>query len=127
LAVLAAVGWDIRVMIAQPNSGPGQGRWRCLLAVALIVAGGAILAGCSATTIADHMPTAVGGLPEGAPERPVEGPAYPAVHDRPQDRSQAVLTAEQQKQLEDELIAARDRRGNSGAAAKPAAGSTRNP
>ena len=114
-------------MMPKSISGPKQGRWRPVLAAALIVTGNAILAGCSVTTIADHMPTAVGGLPEGAPQRPAEAPTYPAVHDRSQDRTQTVLTADRQKQLEDDLIAARDRRAGTGAAAKPAAGSTRNP
>jgi len=65
--------------------------------------------------IADHMPTAAGGLPENAPQRPANPGAYPAVHDQPPERSK-VLTNEEQAKLEQELIAARER----AAAGKPA-------
>ena len=83
-----------------------------------------MLAGCSASTIADHMPTAAGGLPEDAPKRPAIQAAYPAVHDRPPVRDSAPLTADEQRKLEDDLAAARARVG---AATNPAAGSARNP
>jgi hypothetical protein len=109
------------------------------LVAALLMAGAVVLAGCSATIIADHMPTATGGLPEGAPQRPAEPAPYPAVHDLPPKRESIVLTDEEQKRLEDDLIAARAR--TSGAAGKPSsskpsdskpsdskpAGSARNP
>ena len=97
---------------------------RRVLAAALLVAGAVILTGCSVGTIADHMPTAAGGLPEGSPQRPATPAAYPAVHDLPPKRENTVLTDDEQKKLEDELVAARNR--NSGTAAKPA-GSARNP
>lgn len=105
------------------TSRPGEGRPRNL-AAALAVACAALLGGCSASTIADHIPTAVGGLPEDAPKRPAIQAAYPAVHDRPPVRGSATLTADEQRQLEADLAAARERVG---AAAKPAAGSARNP
>jgi hypothetical protein len=57
----------------------------------------------------DYMPTAAGGLPEGTPERPTTPGAYPAVHDMPPARESAVLTSAEQKQLEDDLAAARKR------------------
>lgn len=114
-------------MTRKSTSGPRQGRWRPILPAALVLAGGAILAGCSATTVTEYMPTAAGGLPEGVPQRPAATPDYPAVHDRPQERAAATLTADEQKQLEDDLVAARNRLDNTGAAAKPAAGTTRNP
>jgi hypothetical protein len=98
---------------------------RQVLLAALLVAGGVILAGCSAGTIADHMPTAAGGLPEGTPQRPVTPAAYPAVHDLPPKRESTMLSDEEQKKLEDDLIAARNR--TSGAAATKPAGSARNP
>jgi hypothetical protein len=104
-------------------SRPGCGRRRCV-AAALAIACAAMLAGCSASTIADHMPTAAGGLPDDAPKRPAIQAAYPAVHDRPAERTSATLTVDEQKRLEDELTAARARVG---AAANPAAGSARNP
>ncbi len=94
------------------------------MAAALLVAGAVILAGCSASTIADHLPAAAGGIPEGAPQRSASPPAYPAVHDMPPARESAVLSDEEQKKLEADLAAARDRLSNPGG--KPAA-SARNP
>ena len=79
------------------------------MAVALLLAGGMILAGCSGSIIADHMPSMAGGLPEGAPQRPADPPAYPAVHDAPPARENAVLTDEEQRKLEADLAAARER------------------
>jgi hypothetical protein len=90
-----------------------------LLALALL------LGGCSGSMIADHMPTAVGGLPEGAPERPATPLEYPAVHSTPPARATATLTDDQQKRLQDDLIAARDRYGT-GSDAPAATGSTGN-
>jgi hypothetical protein len=102
---------------------------RRTVAAAALFAVAAILGGCSATTIADHMPTAAGGLPEGAPQRPATPAAYPAVHDLPPKRQQNVLTEEEQKKLEDDLVAARKRTAGAAsggaatdASAKPAGG-----
>jgi hypothetical protein len=82
------------------------------------------LGGCAGSNIADHVPTAIGGLPEDAPKRPAEPAVYPAVHDRPPERGNAIMTAKEQKELEDELLAARDRlTGGS----NRAAGGARNP
>jgi len=106
-----------------PTSKPAFGRLRRGLAAVAIVAGAALLAGCSASTIADHMPTAAGGLPEDAPKRPAIQAAFPAVHDRPPERASTTLTADEQKRLEDELAAARARVE----AANPPAGSARKP
>ena len=61
--------------------------------------------------VGDHMPTALGGLPEGAPQRATKPSAYPAVHDMPPPRGSTVLTDAEQKKLEDDLIAARTRTG----------------
>jgi hypothetical protein len=49
------------------------------------------------------------GLPAGAPERPADPPAYPAVHDMPPPRTDVVLTGIEQQKLEDDLVAARNR------------------
>ena len=94
----------------------------------------ALLSGCSGSMIADHMPAAVGGLPEDAPERQATPTAYPAVHNMPPARSTKPLSNDQQKQLEDDLVAARNRYGGSpdapattGTVADPKAGSARNP
>jgi hypothetical protein len=78
---------------------------------------------CSASTVADHTPTALGGLPEGVPQRPTKPPAYPAVHDMPPARDSAVLSDAEQTKLEADLAKARDRLGaQSGPADKPAGG-----
>jgi hypothetical protein len=91
---------------------------RRALAAALI-AGAGILGGCSAgSTVADHLPTAVGGLPDGTPQRPTTPSGYPAVHDMPPRRPNTVLTDAEQNRLESDLVAARKRAEE--AAAKPA-------
>jgi hypothetical protein len=84
--------------------------------------------------IADHLPTAVGGLPEDAPARPAVPTDYPAVHNMPPARGTAPLNDAQQKQLEDDLVAARNRYGgnpdsppSTGTVANPKAGGARNP
>jgi hypothetical protein len=66
----------------------------------------ALLLGGCATSIAD-MPLV--GVPSDAPARPKEASAYPAVHDLPPDRQQAVLDTAEQAKIEKELMAARDR------------------
>jgi len=58
--------------------------------------------------LGDHLPNAVGGLPEGAPARPTADTAYPAIHNVPPARARP-LSEDQQKQLADDLMAARDR------------------
>jgi hypothetical protein len=92
--------------------------------LAVLLAGAALLVGCATGPVADHIPTAIGGLPEATPARPQTPGEYPAVNDLPPPRDSTVLTSEEQKKLEDELIAARAR--TAGASGKPA-GSTRNP
>jgi hypothetical protein len=79
-----------------------------VLAAALIACT-MLLSGCSGSMIADHMPAAVGGLPEDAPARPATDAPYPAVHNMPPARSTTPLSYDQQKQLEDDLVAARNR------------------
>jgi hypothetical protein len=101
----------------------------------LLVCAAALISGCSASIVADHLPTAAGGLPQEAPERPATPPPYPAVHDMPPPRAGTTLTDAEQKQLESDLIAARERIGPNPAAptatgstsAKPSTGSARNP
>jgi hypothetical protein len=78
-------------------------------AVALAAAGAASLAGCSSSVIVDHIPAAIGGLPDGTPERPATPVAYPAVHDIPTNRGPTVLSEAEKKRLRDELAASRDR------------------
>jgi hypothetical protein len=67
----------------------------------------AALAGCSSSqlnTLNDALPSAA-ALPSGAPERPLEAPAFPAVHDMPPPRSNVTLSPEEQIKLEDDLAA----------------------
>lgn len=70
-----------------------------------------LLQACSTAQI-DDIPQEFGGLPKGTPQRPAEGPAYPAVHDMPPTRSATLLDEEQQKKLESDLIATRNRQPN---------------
>jgi hypothetical protein len=90
-------------MNAFPVPGRGLGGW--MLAVVLL------MSGCSTSDI-DRIPQEIGGLPAGAPARLAEPPAYPAVHDMPPSRTAGVLDAEQQKKLEADLIATRNRQPN---------------
>jgi hypothetical protein len=76
-----------------------------LLGLMLALAGAGPLASCS--TMGGEIPTAVGGLPEGTPERPQTAPAYPAVHDMPPARNSTVLTEEEKKRVEAELAVMR--------------------
>ena len=66
-----------------------------------------MLAGCSSAI--DHIPTALGGLPEGVPARPAEPPPYPAVHDMPTPRASTPLSEAEKKLLKEDLIANRNR------------------
>ena len=94
-----------RRMNARPVPGDVSG-WSILAFVALVVT----VSGCSTAQI-DSIPQEIGGLPAGAPARSAEPPSYPAVHDMPPPRA-AVLDAEQQKKLEADLIAIRNRQPN---------------
>ena len=67
----------------------------------------------------ESLPTALGGLPEGTPERPVVRTEYPGVFNSPPPRTDAVLTADELKKAEAELAAARDRQNKQAADAKP--------
>lgn len=80
----------------------------CAAAVALVL--GVALGGCSSTI--DQIPTSLGGLPEGVPQRPAVPPAYPAVHDMPAAREERPLTPEQRKALQEDLKRTRDRQTN---------------
>jgi hypothetical protein len=120
------------------SSSGSQRPTRLRLAAAVLAAcTAALLSGCSGSMIADHLPAAVGGLPQDAPARPVTPAAFPAVHNMPPARSTAPLDDVQQKLLEDDLVAARNRYGGNPdtatatttatATANPKAGGARNP
>lgn len=88
-----------------------------LLAASLLLM--PVVAGCSTAQI-DSFPKQFGGLPEGAPQRPANPPAYPAVHDMPPDRAKPLLDEEQRKRVEADLEAARKRlQSQAGQAPKP--------
>jgi hypothetical protein len=101
---------------------------RASIGAALIALTAALaLGGCSGSQIADHLPNAMGGLPADAPERPAAEQAYPAVHNMPPTRTTTTLSDEQQKRLQDDLVAVRNRYGTSPSPDAPAAtGSTGN-
>jgi hypothetical protein len=63
------------------------------------------LGACSSTL--SQLPSEVGGLPAGTPERTAAPAAFPAVHDMPPPRTDVVLTKDEQKKAEEELAAAR--------------------
>jgi hypothetical protein len=79
-----------------------------------------VLAGCSGASIADQLPTSVGGLPAETPARPATAYEYPAVHDMPPPRATTPMTDEQQMEMEKQLTATRDRQEAREGAAKRA-------
>lgn len=94
------------------------GAWAGLALASVLAVG---LGGCG--TVSEKMAGAMASMPgvglsPNAPERPAEQLAYPAVHDMPPPRTNAVLTGTEQQQVERELMAARD--GQKAAAAPPA-------
>ena len=84
-----------------------QGRPARALAALLLVAGTVMLAGCAST--GDYLPHAMGGLPEGVPQRPAAAGPYPAVHVMPPSRTDVVLSDAEKKRLRDELATQRER------------------
>lgn len=85
-----------------------------LMAGALLAAS-LVLGGCS-TQIAD-LPAV--GLPADAPPRPKEVGGYLPVHDLPPERAEAAMKPDEQKRIQSELIAARDRQAASGGPEAP--------
>ena len=75
-----------------------------------LLAASLAVGGCS-TQIAD-IPAV--GLPADAPPRPKEVGGYLPVHDLPPDRTEAAMNPDEQKRIQSELIAARDRQAASG-------------
>src|SRR5215468_5646318 len=82
-----------------------QRRRQHVVRLALACVGSIFLVSCS--TVLSEMPTQVGGLPAGTPQRPAAAPEYPAVHEMPPPRTAAVLTEEEKKKVEAELAAMR--------------------
>jgi hypothetical protein len=73
-----------------------------------VFAAATAISGCT-THIADSVPPVVGGLPEHTPARPATPVEFPAVGDRPQARTEGLLSEEERKKLRDDLTASRDR------------------
>ena len=100
-------------------------KWQFQLHNALLACGlAAALGGCSSSALNklnDTLPSSV-ALPTDAPERPLEAPVFPAVHDMPPPRPNGTLSAEEQVRLEDDLAALKTRQeiaaGTTPAAAK---------
>ena len=88
---------------------PVGGTIKLLMAATLLSATLAV-GGCS-TQIAD-LPAV--GLPSDAPPRPKEAGGYLPVHDLPPERAEAAMKLDEQKRIQSELIAARDRQASSG-------------
>jgi hypothetical protein len=105
---------------SQRQTAPHAGR---LWAPVVVCAVAVVLSGCSSisqkfTESMSQMPAI--GLPAGAPERPAEPAGYPAVHDIPPPRNSVTLTSIEQQQMEDDLMAARDRQqASAGLAPQP--------
>src|SRR5262245_24260203 len=78
------------------------------LLTAAVLAAAAAISGC-ASYIADSVPPVVGGLPEHTPARPATQPEFPAVGDRPQARTEGLLSEAERKKLREDLTASRDR------------------
>ena len=87
----------------------GAAQTKSILAAAALATA---LAGCSATSVIDSMPAGM-AEPTGAPARPAVAYQYPAVHDMPPPRADQPLTAEQQIQMERELLKVRDQQESS--------------
>src|ERR1044072_8606930 len=96
----------------------GRVKWAVAIGAVLLALP---MGGCS-TSIAD-LPLI--GTPADAPARPKQVGAYPAVHDLPQDRSEATMDSAERNNLSTELIAARDRQAAI-AAAEAAEAAARN-
>lgn len=94
--------------------------WHIVLAISVAT----VIGGCS--SVFSSLPPAVGGLPEGTPERAANLPDFPRVHEMPPQR-EGMLSREERKKAESELAAARDnatRRANEATAAATGANAT---
>src|SRR5687767_14705325 len=76
-------------------------------AAALWLAAAVVLPGCS--SVVDHIPSSLGGLPAGVPPRPDTPAPFPAVHDMPPSRSDVALSDDEKKRLREDLVHTRER------------------
>ncbi len=96
--------------------------WRPALTAALLAGLLGFLVACSTKieNLGENIPADWGGLPANTPNRPADPILYPAVHDMPPPRPLPPLDETAQKQMELDLMAARDRQeGRDSAAKKP--------
>jgi hypothetical protein len=96
---------DVRVRKGRVSGVRGNLRPQVVAAGLIIVCAAATLGGCS-IPVAD-LPGI--GVPAGAPARAENQPAYLPVHDVPPPRDEAVLTADEQKKIQTDLLNARDK------------------
>jgi len=75
------------------------------VATALLMA--ASLCGCS--SVIDHVPTSMRGLPEGVPSRAAVQPEYPKIHEMPPARQDTALSEAESKRLREDLKGTRAR------------------
>lgn len=102
---------SVRPRTSEFVAAGAKARFAPLLAFAL-----AASLGACASTVAE-MPSQLGGLPEGTPQRPAQPPAYPAVHDMPPPRPNTVLSDDERKKAEADLVALRARQERAAAEA----------
>jgi hypothetical protein len=76
------------------------------------------LGACSSTM--SRLPTELGGMPPGTPEQPAAPATYPYVHDMPPPRNDVVMTKDEQKKAEAELMALREHQEQQGGALQKA-------
>ena len=76
-----------------------------------------VLAGCASTF--DALPEKIGGLPQGVPARPAEVGAYPNVYQPMEPRAVSKLNEGEQKSLEQELQAMREKQNQRAAGPPP--------
>ena len=89
---------------------PAAGAVARSVATLALLAAVALLPACSTAPYAgDVLPQSMGGLPANAPARPEAPPPFPAVHDMPPPRTNSILTYEERKKAEEELVAIRER------------------
>jgi hypothetical protein len=105
-AARAAIQFSIECVMG-PMAKPW--RWGKITVAGSALVAAAMLTGCSSPAVIDSIPTALGGLPEGVPQRPATPPAYPAVHDTPPPRADATLSEAERIRLRQDLITTRQK------------------
>jgi hypothetical protein len=95
---------------------------RSVTALALLAATIVLPACTTAPYAGDVLPSSMGGLPANAPARPEVPPPFPAIHDMPPPRTNSVLTHEERRKVEEDLVAARERQPGRPKTAPPAKG-----